>query len=104
MTALLSLTRVSKRFRGVVAVDRVSFDVPEGMLFAVIGPNGAGKTTLFNMIAGAMTPNACTIAFAGAQVHGLPAHEVCRRGIARTFQIVRPFPGLTVEENVVIGA
>ena len=61
MTALLSLNAVSKRFSGLVAVDRISFDVPEGMIFAVIGPNGAGKTTLFNMIAGAMAPNAGAI-------------------------------------------
>jgi len=104
MTALLSLTTVSKRFRGVVAVDRVSFDVPEGMLFAVIGPNGAGKTTLFNMIAGAMAPDTGTIAFAGQPIGGLTADAVCRRGIARTFQLVRPFPALSVEDNVVVGA
>ena len=65
MTSLLMLERVSKRFRGLVAVDQVSFEVPEGALFAVIGPNGAGKTTLFNMIAGAMAPNDGTIRFAG---------------------------------------
>src|SRR6516225_10606196 len=104
MSALLSLDRVSKRFRGLVAVDGVSFDVPEGVIFAVIGPNGAGKTTLFNMIAGAMAPNAGSIVFAGEPVHGLPADAICRRGIARTFQIVRPFPGLTVEDNVMVGA
>ncbi|MGA7787518.1 MAG: ATP-binding cassette domain-containing protein, partial [Xanthobacteraceae bacterium] len=92
MTALLSLTAVSKRFRGLVAVDRVSFDVAEGSVFAVIGPNGAGKTTLFSMIAGAATPDDGTISFAGTPVGGLTADAVCRRGIARTFQLVRPFP------------
>jgi branched-chain amino acid transport system ATP-binding protein len=104
MTALLTLTRVSKRFRGLVAVDQVSFSVPQGAIFAVIGPNGAGKTTLFNMIAGAMAPDDGTITFAGAPIAGLPADAICRRGIARTFQIVRPFPALSVEDNVIIGA
>jgi branched-chain amino acid transport system ATP-binding protein len=104
MSALLSLTRVSKRFRGLVAVDAVSFDVPEGVIFAVIGPNGAGKTTLFNMIAGAMTPDDGTIAFAGAPIGGLTPDAVCRRGLARTFQLVRPFPALSVEDNIIIGA
>jgi branched-chain amino acid transport system ATP-binding protein len=104
MTTLLSLDAVSKRFRGLVAVDQVSFSVPQGAIFAVIGPNGAGKTTMFNMIAGAMKPDAGAIVFAGAPVHGLSADAVCRRGIARTFQIVRPFPALSVEDNVIIGA
>jgi branched-chain amino acid transport system ATP-binding protein len=104
MTALLSLQRVSKRFRGLVAVDAVSFEVPEGALFAVIGPNGAGKTTLFNMIAGAMTPDDGTIAFAGEPIGGLTPDAVCRRGIGRTFQLVRPFPALSVEDNVMVGA
>jgi branched-chain amino acid transport system ATP-binding protein len=104
MTALLTLARVSKRFRGLVAVDQVSFSVPQGAIFAVIGPNGAGKTTLFNMIAGAMTPDDGAIIFAGRAIAGLPADAVCRRGIARTFQIVRPFLGLSVEDNVIIGA
>ena len=104
MSALLSLDRVSKRFRGLVAVDGVSFDVPEGVIFAVIGPNGAGKTTLFNLIAGAMAPDEGTIAFAGERIGGLPPDAVCRRGIARTFQLVRPFPALTVEDNVIVGA
>jgi len=104
VTALLSLDRVSKRFRGLLAVDQVSFAVPESAMFAVIGPNGAGKTTLFNMIAGAMVPTGGTIGFAGQPIHGLAADAVCRRGIARTFQIVRPFPALSVEDNVLIGA
>jgi len=104
MTALLSLQRVSKRFRGLVAVDQVSFEVSEGTLFAVIGPNGAGKTTLFNMIAGAMAPDGGTITFAGEPIGGLPPDAVCRRGIGRTFQLVRPFPALSVEDNVIVGA
>jgi branched-chain amino acid transport system ATP-binding protein len=104
MSALLSLDRVSKRFRGLLAVDAVSFDVPEGVIFAVIGPNGAGKTTLFNLIAGAMAPDGGSIAFAGEAINGLTPDAVCRRGLARTFQLVRPFPALSVEDNVMVGA
>jgi branched-chain amino acid transport system ATP-binding protein len=104
MTALLSLQLVSKRFRGLVAIDQVSFEVPEGALFAVIGPNGAGKTTLFNMIAGAITPDEGAITFAGEAIGGLTPDAVCRRGIGRTFQLVRPFPALSVEDNVIVGA
>ena len=95
---------VSKRFRGLVAVDQVSFEVAAGEIFAVIGPNGAGKTTLFAMIAGALAPDDGTVTFAGERVDGLASDAICRRGIGRTFQIVRPFPALSVEDNVVIGA
>src|SRR3954469_6463900 len=104
MSALLSVAGISKRFRGLVAVDRVSCEVAKGEIFAVIGPNGAGKTTLFNMIAGALRPDEGEIPFAAGGIDGLRPDEVCRRGIARTFQIVRPFPALTVEDNVMIGA
>jgi branched-chain amino acid transport system ATP-binding protein len=104
MNALLSLQGVSKRFRGLVAVDAVSFDVAAGELFAIIGTNGAGKTTLFNMIAGAIPPDEGSISFAGEPIGGLPPDAICRRGIGRTFQIVRPFPALTVEDNVIVGA
>jgi branched-chain amino acid transport system ATP-binding protein len=104
MTALLSLQNVSKRFRGLVAVDSVSFDVPEGVIFAVIGPNGAGKTTTFSMIAGAVAPDSGSITFAGEAITGLSSDAVCRRGIARTFQLVRPFPALSVADNVIVGA
>jgi branched-chain amino acid transport system ATP-binding protein len=101
---LLQVDSVSKRFRGLVAVDRLSFDVPPGSIYAVIGPNGAGKTTLFNTIAGVFTPNGGEIRFCGERIDGLREDEICRRGIGRTFQIVRPFPALTVEDNVVVGA
>jgi branched-chain amino acid transport system ATP-binding protein len=104
MSALLSIDAVSKRFRGLVAVDRVNFAVPEGAIFAVIGPNGAGKTTLFNVIAGVYTPDAGAVTFAGERIDGLAPDSICRRGIGRTFQIVRPFPALTVEDNVIVGA
>lgn len=105
MTApILSVKGVTQRFRGLVAVDDVSFEVPQGQIYAVIGPNGAGKTTLFNLIAGVYTPSAGTIDFEGARISGLAPEKICARGIARTFQIVRPFPGLTTLENATIGA
>jgi branched-chain amino acid transport system ATP-binding protein len=104
MTALLSVDGVSKRFRGLVAVDRVSFSVPEGTIVGLIGPNGAGKTTIFNIIAGVFRPDGGTIKLGGRDIAGLGADETCRAGIGRTFQIVRPFGGLTVLENVMVGA
>jgi branched-chain amino acid transport system ATP-binding protein len=104
MTTLLSVDAISKRFRGLVAVDRLSFEVAQGGIAAVIGPNGAGKTTLFNMVAGVFAPDSGTITFAGERTDGLSPDQVCRRGIARTFQIVRPFPALSVEDNVIVGA
>jgi branched-chain amino acid transport system ATP-binding protein len=104
MAAMLEVAGVSKNFSGLRAVADVSFAVPEGAIFAVIGPNGAGKTTVFNLIAGMFTPNSGTIAFQGQRIDGLTPDEVCRRGIGRTFQIVRPFPALTVEDNVMVGA
>ena len=104
MSALLSIDAVSKRFRGLLAVDNVSFRVAQGSIFAVIGPNGAGKTTLFNIIAGMSAPDRGSIAFAGERIEGLTPDEICRRGIGRTFQLVRPFPALSVEDNVAIGA
>jgi branched-chain amino acid transport system ATP-binding protein len=104
MTALLSVAAVSKRFRGLLAVDGVSFTLAPGDLFAIIGPNGAGKTTLFNMIAGVFAPDAGSISFAGERIDGRPPEDICRRGIGRTFQLVRPFPALSVEDNVIVGA
>jgi branched-chain amino acid transport system ATP-binding protein len=104
MNALLSIDGVSKRFRGLLAVDNASFRVTQGSIFAVIGPNGAGKTTLFNIIAGVLRPDQGSITFAGQRVDGLRSDEICRRGIGRTFQLVRPFPALSVEDNVIVGA
>ena len=104
MSALLKVDNVSKRFRGLVAVDRVNFEVPKGAVFAIIGPNGAGKTTLFNMIAGSFAPDEGAIEFAGEHIDGLVSERICARGIGRTFQLVRPFSALSVEDNVVIGA
>jgi branched-chain amino acid transport system ATP-binding protein len=104
MTTLLRIEGISKRFRGLVAVDGLSFEAPQGGIFAVIGPNGAGKTTLFNMIAGVYTPDGGSITFNGERIDGLTPDKVCRRGIGRTYQIVRPFPALSVEDNVIVGA
>ena len=104
MAAMLEVAGVSKNFSGLRAVADVSFSVPEGAIFAVIGPNGAGKTTLFNLIAGMFAPDSGSIAFEGARIDGHAPDEVCRRGIRRTYQIVRPFPALTVEDNVMVGA
>src|SRR5262245_59417672 len=104
MEALLDVSRVSKNFSGLHAVSEVTFAVPKAAMFAVIGPNGAGKTTLFNMIAGVYRPDNGTIVFDGQRIDGQSPDRVCRRGIGRTFQLVRPFPALTVEQNVVIGA
>jgi branched-chain amino acid transport system ATP-binding protein len=104
MAALLEVAGVTKNFSGLRAVSDVGFEVPEGAMFAVIGPNGAGKTTLFNMIAGVFAPDAGRITFAGERIDGHPSHEICRRGIGRTFQLVRPFPALSVEDNVMVGA
>jgi branched-chain amino acid transport system ATP-binding protein len=101
---MLEIVGVSKRFRGLLAVDNVSFCVPQGSIFAIIGPNGAGKTTLFNLIAGVFAPDGGTIVFDGRRIDGLPPDRVCRCGLVRTFQLVRPFPALTVEDNVIVGA
>jgi branched-chain amino acid transport system ATP-binding protein len=103
-TPLLAVNNLSKRFRGLLAVDQVSFAVMAGEIVAVIGPNGAGKSTLFAMVAGALVPDGGSVTFAGSRIDGLTPDAACRRGIARTFQIVRPFPALSVEDNVLIGA
>ncbi len=104
MSALLTLDGVQKRFRGLLAVDGVSFSVPQGAIVGLIGPNGAGKTTLFNLIAGVYRPDQGRILFEDREIGGLSPHETCRAGIARTFQIVRPFGALSVLENVMVGA
>jgi len=104
MSPLLRIEGISKRFRGLLAVDKVSFDVPQGGIHAVIGPNGAGKTTLFNMIAGVHAPDGGAITFAGERIDRLAPNQIAQRGIGRTFQIVRPFPALSVEDNVIGGA
>src|SRR5262249_56724652 len=104
MTALLSIDAVSKRFLCMLAVDNVSFRVARGSIFAVIGPNGAGKTTLFNLIAGMSAPDRGSITFAGERIDGLTPDAICRRGLGRTGQFVRPVPGAWVRGSVVIAA
>src|SRR3989449_7804310 len=101
---LLEVRVISKSFRGLRAVHKASFDIPEGDINGLIGPNGAGKTTIFNMIAGVYAPDAGSILFNGSPIHGLRPDQVCAAGIGRTFQIVKPFAGLTVLDNVMVGA
>jgi branched-chain amino acid transport system ATP-binding protein len=104
MSPLLELHNVSKRFGGLVAVDDVSFSLKRHAITALVGPNGAGKTTCFNMIAGAFQPTGGTICFEGAVISGYRAEVICRLGIGRTFQIVRPMRDMTVLENAMVGA
>jgi len=101
---LLALESVTKRFGGLTAVGGVSLDVDEGDLLGIIGPNGAGKTTLFNVIAGYYRPESGRVVFEGRDLTGHPPHEICRLGLTRTFQIVKPFGNLSVRDNVMIGA
>jgi branched-chain amino acid transport system ATP-binding protein len=101
---LLEVTGVAKRFGGLQAVSGVSLEIEAGEIVSLIGPNGAGKTTLFNLISGFHTPDRGTIRLNGRSTAGLRPHDLCRRGLARTFQIVKPFPQLTVLENVRVGA
>jgi branched-chain amino acid transport system ATP-binding protein len=100
---LLSVDAVVKSFAGVVALDRVSFDVGEGELVGIMGANGAGKTTLFSVIAGNLRANEGSITFDGQRIDGLRPDQISRQGVARTFQIVRPFGNMTVLENVTLG-
>jgi branched-chain amino acid transport system ATP-binding protein len=102
--ALLEVRGVSKAFRGLRAVQDVSFDVAEGAIAAMIGPNGAGKTTCFNVVAGVFPPDAGEVSLGGRRITGMRAHEVCRAGIGRTYQVVKPFQQMTVLDNVVVGA
>jgi branched-chain amino acid transport system ATP-binding protein len=101
---LLVVRGATRRFGGLFAVSDVTFDLGAGEILGLIGPNGAGKTTLVNVITGAMRPSAGTITFAGTTVNGLRPHRIARLGIARTFQVVRPFANLSVRENVSVGA
>ena len=98
------LAGVSVSYDGVRVVHELSIDVPSGEWLALIGPNGAGKTTIFNMIAGVHVPSAGTVGLDGRTISGLRPDKVCDAGVGRTFQIVRPFKGLSVLENVTIGA
>jgi branched-chain amino acid transport system ATP-binding protein len=102
--SLLVVENVSKRFGGLVAIDNASFHVKSGTITALIGPNGAGKTTLFSIISGFLPPDHGRVLYAGSDITAVPPHQRARRGIARTFQIVQPFAGLTVRENIAIGS
>ncbi len=104
LMTILEVRGLTKRFAGLVAVDDVSFDVARGSITALIGPNGAGKTTCFSMIAGALKPTSGTVVFAGHDIVGHAPEALCRQGLARTFQIVRPLAGMSVLDNVVVGA
>src|SRR6478609_6029013 len=101
---MLAVEGLCKRFGGFLAVNQVSFDVREGEILGLIGPNGSGKSTTFNLIAGNLQPTAGSIRFAGKEIGGLPAHAICHQGIARTFQIPRPFRKLSLLENVALAA
>ncbi|WP_243634424.1 ABC transporter ATP-binding protein [Roseicella frigidaeris] len=101
---LLQVEGLTKRFGGFTAVDKVSFTVAQGEILGLLGPNGSGKSTTFNCIAGTLRPSAGSVRLAGAEIGGSTADETCRRGIGRTFQIPRPFRGLTLLENATLAA
>jgi branched-chain amino acid transport system ATP-binding protein len=100
---MLQVDRISKDFGGLRALNEVSFEVAQGEIVGLIGPNGSGKSTAFNVITGFLPATSGAVTFNGATITGLPAHEVARRGMARTFQLVRPFPHLTTLDNVLAG-
>ena len=104
MALALAVRSLRMDFGGVLAVDDVGFDVNEGEILGLIGPNGAGKTTFFNLVSGYLRPSRGSVSFFGRDVTGLPPYTLARLGISRTFQVVRPFPRLTVLENVMVGA
>ena len=104
MSALLEVTGVSLRFGGLLAVNDVSFRIARGEILGLIGPNGAGKTTLFNIVNGVYKPNKGKIIFDGEDITKCPPNEVVHRGLARTHQIVKPLNGMTVLDNVTVGA
>jgi branched-chain amino acid transport system ATP-binding protein len=102
--SLLQARGLSKRFGGVHAVAGLDLAVAQGEMLGLIGPNGAGKTTVFNLLSGFLTPDAGDVRLGGRSIVGLSPHAICKLGLARTFQIVRPFPRMTVLENVRVGA
>jgi branched-chain amino acid transport system ATP-binding protein len=104
MPALLELRSLTKSFGGLLALDGISFKVEAGKILSIIGPNGAGKTTLFNVITGAFLPDSGDILLEGRSIKGLKPNQTAQLGIGRTFQIVRPFPGLTTLDNVALAA
>jgi len=102
MTALLEVNDVTKRFGGLTAVKNATFTLQRGELTGILGPNGAGKTTLFNLLTGFMAPTSGTITFNGEALHGLAPYKIVNRGMARTFQLTRPFVGMNLLENVLV--
>jgi branched-chain amino acid transport system ATP-binding protein len=104
MTALLTFENVSKSFGALRVTDNLSFEVEKGEALGVLGPNGAGKTTVFNLITGGLAPSAGQIAFKGRDITQLSPHERCRAGIGRSYQVALPFEGMTVFENLLVGA
>lgn len=100
----LTVTALTKRFGGLLALNEVSFSVTSGQILALIGPNGAGKTTLFNCLTGFLKTNAGSVKFDGTDITNWPPHRICNLGIARTFQVVQVLQGMTVLENVLVGA
>ena len=102
--ALLSLSGLSKKYGALVVTDAISLDVSEGEIVGILGPNGAGKTTLFNLIAGTVRPDQGVVQFNGEDISSLGASERCRRGVSRSFQVPHPFNGMSVFENVLVGA
>lgn len=101
---MLAVDGLTKRFGGFLAINQVSFEVRQGEILGLIGPNGSGKSTTFNLIAGNLRPSTGSIRFEGAEIAGVAAHAICRQGIARTFQIPRPFRRLSLLENVTLAA
>ena len=104
MENILEVSRLTKRFHGLVAVDDVSFNLKRGEILGLIGPNGAGKTTLVSMVNGTLEPTAGNLTFEGRSMRGVPAYRRAHLGIGRTFQIMKPFPGMSALENVAVGA
>jgi branched-chain amino acid transport system ATP-binding protein len=102
--SLLQVTKLTRSFGGLLAVNDVSFTVQQGEIVGLIGPNGAGKTTTFAMLAGFLAPTAGQIFFDGRRIDGMKPHAICKLGVTRTFQIVQPFPQMTALENVMVGA
>lgn len=104
INSILKVENLNKRFGGIRAISDLTFEVEEGEIFGVIGPNGAGKTTLLNILTGIYGPDSGKVEFQGFSIGGLPTHRICRLGIVKTYQVPRPFPKLTVLENLLVAS
>jgi len=102
--SLLEVSKLTRHFGGLAAVDNLSFSIDEGQIVGLIGPNGAGKTTAFNLLSGFIVPTSGGVTFNGKRLNGLKPHQICQLGLTRTFQVVQPFPDMTALENVMMGA